>query len=145
MLVHLFLQAAAYYFHGLILDEGYEANSHAEALSCLKAAHAHLKESQRARTDFGNTEPFSQYAYSHFTPIAFLFVHQHVIFKSMQMPVYLPLAETLKYVTCYDVQSSLTLGSHELLRRENTERNIEQRTHFQRRLLQRNVSTLTKP
>lgn len=58
----VFLQAAAYYFHGLILDEGYEDNTHAEALSCLKAAHAHLKESQKARTEFGNMEPLTKYA-----------------------------------------------------------------------------------
>jgi hypothetical protein len=52
-------KAAAYYFHGLILDEGFEDNAHAEALSCLKAAHAYLKESQRARTEFGNMEPLT--------------------------------------------------------------------------------------
>ncbi|KAG0587018.1 hypothetical protein KC19_2G134600 [Ceratodon purpureus] len=54
-------KAAAYYFHGLILDEGYEDNTHAEALSCLKAAHAYLKESQKARTEFGNMEPLTKY------------------------------------------------------------------------------------
>jgi hypothetical protein len=53
-------KATAYYFHGLILDEGYEANSHAQSLSCLKAAHAHLRESQKARTEFSNTEPFTK-------------------------------------------------------------------------------------
>ncbi|KAG0587015.1 hypothetical protein KC19_2G134600 [Ceratodon purpureus] len=53
-------KAAAYYFHGLILDEGYEDNTHAEALSCLKAAHAYLKESQKARTEFGNMEPLTK-------------------------------------------------------------------------------------
>ncbi|XP_024368621.1 uncharacterized protein [Physcomitrium patens] len=53
-------KAAAYYFHGLILDEGYEANAHAEALSCLKAAYAHLKESQKVRTEFSNMEPFTK-------------------------------------------------------------------------------------
>jgi len=59
-----FSQAAAYYFHGLILDEGEEDNSHAEALSCLKAAHAYLKESQKARKEFGDTEPPTKYAYT---------------------------------------------------------------------------------
>ncbi|KAG0569958.1 hypothetical protein KC19_6G128300 [Ceratodon purpureus] len=53
-------KAAAYYFHGLILNEGYEANTHAESLSCLKAANAHLKESQKARTEFSNMEPFTK-------------------------------------------------------------------------------------
>ncbi|KAG0616021.1 hypothetical protein M758_5G084300 [Ceratodon purpureus] len=49
-------KAGAYCFHGLILDEGYEENSHAQALVCLKAADNYLKESQRTRIDFGNSE-----------------------------------------------------------------------------------------
>jgi hypothetical protein len=53
-------KTAAYYFHGLILDEGYEDNTHAEALACLKASHAYLKESQKARTEFGNMEPLTK-------------------------------------------------------------------------------------
>jgi hypothetical protein len=55
-------KAGAYYFHGLILDEGYEDNTHAQALTCLKAADSYLKESQRIKMDFGNAEPLSKYA-----------------------------------------------------------------------------------
>ncbi|KAG0595320.1 hypothetical protein M758_UG158500 [Ceratodon purpureus] len=53
-------KAGAYYFHGLILDEGYEDNTHAQALTCLKAADSFLKESQKTKMEFGNTEPLSK-------------------------------------------------------------------------------------
>ncbi|KAG0575344.1 hypothetical protein KC19_VG338200 [Ceratodon purpureus] len=53
-------KAGAYYFHGLILDEGYEDNTHAQALTCLKAADSFLKESQKIKMEFGNTEPLSK-------------------------------------------------------------------------------------
>jgi hypothetical protein len=53
-------KAGAHYFHGLILDEGYEDNTHAQALTCLKAADSFLKESQRTKMEFGNAEPMTR-------------------------------------------------------------------------------------
>ncbi len=53
-------QAAAYYYHGMILDENPEDDSHAQGLACLQAAHAFLKEGQRARTAFINTAPITR-------------------------------------------------------------------------------------
>jgi hypothetical protein len=53
-------QAAAYYYHGMILDENPEDDSHAQGLACLQAAHAFLKEGQRARTAFANTAPITR-------------------------------------------------------------------------------------
>lgn len=45
-------KAAAYYYHGLILDEGNEEDTHAKAVLCLQTAEACLKESQRLCADF---------------------------------------------------------------------------------------------
>jgi hypothetical protein len=53
-------KAGAYFFHGLILDESYEENTHAQALTCLKAADSFLKESQRTKVEFGNAEPITR-------------------------------------------------------------------------------------
>eukprot|EP00249_Psilotum_nudum_P004929 c18433_g1_i1 orf=585-1643(+) len=53
-------QAAAYYFHGLILDEESEENTHAKAVVCLEAARSFLKESQRICTDFCATPPVTR-------------------------------------------------------------------------------------
>lgn len=53
-------QAAAYYYHGLILDENPEDVSHAQALACLQGAQAFLKEGQRTRTKFVNTAPITR-------------------------------------------------------------------------------------
>eukprot|EP00252_Welwitschia_mirabilis_P009484 TRINITY_DN2210_c0_g1_i4.p1 TRINITY_DN2210_c0_g1~~TRINITY_DN2210_c0_g1_i4.p1 ORF type:complete len:441 (+),score=120.53 TRINITY_DN2210_c0_g1_i4:346-1668(+) len=50
-------KAAAYYFHGLILDEGGGENSHAEAVACLRAAEQFLKESKKACSDFSKAAP----------------------------------------------------------------------------------------
>eukprot|EP00249_Psilotum_nudum_P008078 c21029_g1_i1 orf=428-1708(-) len=50
-------KAAAYYYHGLILDERSEENTHAKALVCIEAANGFLKESQRICTDFCTTPP----------------------------------------------------------------------------------------
>ena len=62
MTVVLLFQAAAYYFHGLILEEGYEDNAHALSLASVKAAENYLKESQKARTSFGSMEPLTKWA-----------------------------------------------------------------------------------
>lgn len=55
-------QAAAYYYHSQVLEEGCEDNVHAQSLSCMKASHAFLKGSQKARNEFGNTEPLTKYS-----------------------------------------------------------------------------------
>jgi hypothetical protein len=61
----LFLgQAAAYYYHGLILDENPEDVSHAQALACFQGAQAFLKEGQRTRTKFVNTAPITRSVFS---------------------------------------------------------------------------------
>eukprot|EP01018_Ginkgo_biloba_P033940 Gb_40898 [translate_table: standard] len=44
--------AAAYYYHGLILDEGNEDNNHAKAVACLQVAEQYLEDSKRACSDF---------------------------------------------------------------------------------------------
>ncbi|CAK9862384.1 unnamed protein product [Sphagnum jensenii] len=53
-------QAAAYYYHGLILDENPGDASHVQALACLQGAQAFLKEGQRTRTKFVNTAPITR-------------------------------------------------------------------------------------
>ncbi|XP_024395438.1 uncharacterized protein [Physcomitrium patens] len=53
-------KAAAYYFHSQVLDEGCGKNIHAQSLSCMRASHAYLKESQKARNEFGNMEPLTK-------------------------------------------------------------------------------------
>eukprot|EP01018_Ginkgo_biloba_P030570 Gb_35215 [translate_table: standard] len=51
------VEAAAYYYHGLILDEGNGENSHAKAVASLRAAEHFLKESKKACTDFCLASP----------------------------------------------------------------------------------------
>lgn len=55
------LQAAAYYYHGLILDEGNTEKSHGMAVSALQAADEYLKESKRACEAFNAAVPISRY------------------------------------------------------------------------------------
>ncbi|MCO5579788.1 hypothetical protein L7F22_033650 [Adiantum nelumboides] len=45
-------KAAAFYFHGLILDEGSEDGTHRKALLCFKTANGFLKESQKLSQNF---------------------------------------------------------------------------------------------
>lgn len=61
---HLFIKwkyaeakAAAYYYHGLILDEGNGENNHTNAVACLQAAEQFLKESKKACIDFCQAAP----------------------------------------------------------------------------------------
>lgn len=61
---HLFIKwkyaeakAAAYYYHGLILDEGNGEDNHANAVACLQAAEQFLKESKKACIDFCQAAP----------------------------------------------------------------------------------------
>nr|XP_051193626.1 uncharacterized protein LOC127306967 isoform X1 [Lolium perenne]XP_051193627.1 uncharacterized protein LOC127306967 isoform X1 [Lolium perenne] len=53
-------KAAAYYFHGLILDEGDTEKSHEMAISSLQASEEFLKESERASEAFHSTPPTSR-------------------------------------------------------------------------------------
>ena len=39
-------KVVAYYYHGLILDEGSEENDHAKAIACFHVAEQFLKESK---------------------------------------------------------------------------------------------------
>lgn len=53
-------KAGAYYYHGLILDEGNTEKSHGMAVSALQAADEYLKESKRACEAFNSTIPLSR-------------------------------------------------------------------------------------
>ncbi|XP_010247818.1 PREDICTED: uncharacterized protein LOC104590772 [Nelumbo nucifera] len=53
-------KAAAYYYHGLILDEGNTEKSHGMAVSALQAAEEFLKESKKACETFNMTPPLSR-------------------------------------------------------------------------------------
>ncbi|XP_010940381.1 uncharacterized protein [Elaeis guineensis] len=64
---HLFIKwkyaeakAAAYYYHGLILDEGNTEKSHGMAIAALQAAEEFLKESKRACEVFNAMPPTSR-------------------------------------------------------------------------------------
>ncbi|KAL8123988.1 uncharacterized protein LOC141717922 isoform X2 [Apium graveolens] len=53
-------RAAAYYYHGLILDEGNTEKSHGMAVAALKAADEYLKESKKTSEVFNMAPPFSR-------------------------------------------------------------------------------------
>ena len=53
-------KSAAYYFHGLILDEGNSEKSHGMAIAALEASEEFLKESKRASAAFHATPPTSR-------------------------------------------------------------------------------------
>ncbi|XP_024969820.1 uncharacterized protein LOC112509196 [Cynara cardunculus var. scolymus] len=53
-------KAGAYYYHGLILDEGNTEKSHGMAVSALQAADEYLKESKRACEAFNTAVPLSR-------------------------------------------------------------------------------------
>ncbi|OVA07408.1 BRO1 domain [Macleaya cordata] len=53
-------KAAAYYYHGLILDEGNTEKSHSMAVSALQAAEEFLKESKKECEAFHMTTPISR-------------------------------------------------------------------------------------
>ncbi|KAH8511612.1 hypothetical protein H0E87_008972 [Populus deltoides] len=52
--------AAAYYYHGLILDEGNTEKSHGMAVAALQAADEYFKESKRACEAFNAASPLSR-------------------------------------------------------------------------------------
>ncbi|GAB4850503.1 hypothetical protein Ancab_029809 [Ancistrocladus abbreviatus] len=53
-------KAAAYYYHGLILDEGNTEKSHGMAVAALQAADEYLKESKKACEAFNAASPMSR-------------------------------------------------------------------------------------
>ncbi|KAL3642249.1 hypothetical protein CASFOL_013064 [Castilleja foliolosa] len=53
-------KAAAYYYHGLILDEGNTEKSHGMAVAALQAADEYLKESKKACEAFNASVPISR-------------------------------------------------------------------------------------
>ncbi|MCL7044026.1 hypothetical protein MKW94_029153 [Papaver nudicaule] len=53
-------QAAAYYYHGIILDEGNTEKSHLMAVSALRTAEQFLKESNKECEAFHTTRPVSK-------------------------------------------------------------------------------------
>ncbi|CAN1266670.1 hypothetical protein LINPERPRIM_LOCUS12633 [Linum perenne] len=53
-------RAAAYYYHGLILDEGNTEKSHGMAVAALQAADEYFKESKRACEAFNSASPTSR-------------------------------------------------------------------------------------
>ncbi|KAJ8767902.1 hypothetical protein K2173_020842 [Erythroxylum novogranatense] len=55
-------KAAAYYYHGLILDEGNTEKSHGMAVAALQAADEYFKESKRACEAFNVASPLSRNA-----------------------------------------------------------------------------------
>ena len=57
-------QAAAYYYHGLILDEGNTEKSHGMAVAALQAADECFKESKKASEAFNASSPTSRYILS---------------------------------------------------------------------------------
>ncbi|XP_039133081.1 uncharacterized protein LOC120270128 isoform X1 [Dioscorea cayenensis subsp. rotundata] len=57
---YLEAKAAAYYYHGLILDEGNTKKSHSMAVAALQAADEFLKESKKASESFNATLPTSR-------------------------------------------------------------------------------------
>ncbi|KAI8542601.1 hypothetical protein RHMOL_Rhmol08G0150300 [Rhododendron molle] len=59
-------KAAAYYYHGLILDEGNTEKSHGMALAALQAADEFLKESKKTSDAFNTAPPLSRVAAARF-------------------------------------------------------------------------------
>ncbi|XP_073281143.1 uncharacterized protein [Primulina huaijiensis] len=57
---HIEAKAAAYYYHGLILDEGNTEKSHGMAVAALQAADEYLKESKKTGEAFNASVPVSR-------------------------------------------------------------------------------------
>lgn len=56
----LYHQAAAYYYHGLILDKGNEPSFHVSAVCCFLAAEQLLSESKKACLSFSLAAPVTR-------------------------------------------------------------------------------------
>lgn len=54
-------KAAAYYYHGVILNDGTDKRA---AATCLQAADRFLKDSERLRDEFGGTAPMTKMDFS---------------------------------------------------------------------------------
>uniref|UniRef100_A0A453Q6M3 BRO1 domain-containing protein n=1 Tax=Aegilops tauschii subsp. strangulata TaxID=200361 RepID=A0A453Q6M3_AEGTS len=57
---HMEAKAAAYYYHGLILDEGNTEKSHRAAVAALQSAEESLRESRAVCEAFHTASPFSR-------------------------------------------------------------------------------------
>jgi hypothetical protein len=57
---HIEAKAAAYYYHGMILDEGNTEKSHGMAVAALQAADEYLKESKKSAEAFNLASPLSR-------------------------------------------------------------------------------------
>lgn len=55
-----FYQAAAYYYHGLILDEGNTEKFHGMAVAALQASDEYLRESKKLSEAFNASPPLSR-------------------------------------------------------------------------------------
>lgn len=60
MFIVTIYQAAAYYYHGLILDEGNTEKSHGMAVAALQAADEYFKESKKLCEAFNAAAPLSR-------------------------------------------------------------------------------------
>jgi hypothetical protein len=72
-IVMICYQAAAYYYHGLILDEGNTEKSHGMAVAALQAADEYFKESKKLCDAFNTSPPLSRlyivFPFTHFYAI----------------------------------------------------------------------------
>jgi len=66
----------AYYYHGLILDEGNTEKSHGMAVAALQAADEYFKESKKLCEAFNTAPPLSRLS------IVFPFIHCYAIICS---------------------------------------------------------------
>lgn len=57
-------QAAAYYFHGLMVEKGNEPSCHVSAVCCFLAAEEILSESKKACFTFCLAAPVTRYTYN---------------------------------------------------------------------------------
>ena len=75
-IVMICYQAAAYYYHGLILDEGNTEKSHGMAVAALQAADEYFKESKKLCDAFNTSPPLSRlsivFTFTHFYAIIYL-------------------------------------------------------------------------
>ena len=69
-------QAAAYYYHGLILDEGNTEKSHGMAVAALQAADEYFKESKKLCETFNAAPPLSR------LPVNFPFLQCYAVMLS---------------------------------------------------------------
>lgn len=71
-------QVAAYYYHGLILEEGNSERSHAMAATALQAADEFLRESKKACEAFNEAPPLSRWSLLIITWRFYFVYHKYV-------------------------------------------------------------------